>query len=352
MGQSEQISVGVVETGGMGGMHAENLHSRVAGARLAAVADLDTARAEKLTGRSGAAVYRDAVELIRDDNVEAIIVASPDPTHAPLVLECLEVEKPVLCEKPLATSADAAFEVLEAEVELERTLVRVDGLLGSPDIIEDLALLGALDEKIVIGSMNRGGLAGAVFELDDRFTGYTAEAIVAAGLDGGKMLLRIADDDPGTLPTLTACAEAVDALAARGLMAMIEPFAARRENGKAKVVLDPDATIRAIGIASALGATSAYTWLKLPVIEEMERVMAATTLPTLLLGGTRARTRGRRSRAGEVPCRSRRSGGWWQVGRCCTRATAMWPVLWTRPRPSSPKERGRGGGQRCVERAR
>ncbi len=124
-----------------------------------------------------------------------------------------------------------------------------------------------------------------MFELDDRFTGYTAEAIAAAGFEGGKMLLRIADDDPGTLPTLTACAAAVDALAARGLIAMIEPFAARRENGKVKVVLDPDPTIRAIGITSALGATSAYTWLKLPVIEEMERVMAATTLPTLLLGG-------------------------------------------------------------------
>ena len=161
----------------------------------------------------------------------------------------------------------------------------VDGLLGSPDIVDDLALLGALDEKVVIGSMNRGGLAGAVFELDDRFTGYTAEAIAAAGFEGGKMLLRIADDDPGTLPTLTACAAAVDALAARGLIAMIEPFAARRENGRVKVVLDPDPTIRAIGITSALGATSAYTWLKLPVIEEMERVMAATTLPTLLLGG-------------------------------------------------------------------
>ena len=161
----------------------------------------------------------------------------------------------------------------------------VDGLLGSPDIIDDLALLGALDEKVVIGSMNRGGLAGAVFELDDRFTSYTAEAIAVAGFEGGKMLLRIADDDPGTLPTLTACAAAVDALAARGLIAMIEPFAARRENGRVKVVLDPDPTIRAIGITSALGATSAYTWLKLPVIEEMERVMAATTLPTLLLGG-------------------------------------------------------------------
>lgn len=161
----------------------------------------------------------------------------------------------------------------------------VDGLLASPDIVDDLALLGALDDKVVIGSMNRGGLAGAVFELDDRFTGYTAEAIAAANLDGGKMLLRIAEDDPGTLPTLVACAEAVDALAGHELVAMIEPFASRRENGRVRNVLEPDPTIRAIGITSALGSTSAYTWLKLPVVDEMERVMASTTLPTLLLGG-------------------------------------------------------------------
>ena len=161
----------------------------------------------------------------------------------------------------------------------------VDGLMASPDIVDDLALLGALDGKVVVGSMNRGGLAGAVFELDDRFTGYTAGAIAAANLDGGKMLLRIADDDHDTLPTIAACAEAVDALASRGLIAMIEPFASRRENGRVKNILEPDPTIRAIGITSALGSTSAYTWLKLPVVPEMERVMAATTLPTLLLGG-------------------------------------------------------------------
>lgn len=161
----------------------------------------------------------------------------------------------------------------------------VDGIMATPDIVDDLALLGALDEKVVIGSMNRGGLAGAVFELDDRFTGYTAEGIAAANLDGGKMLLRIAGDDRDTLPTITACAAAVDALAARGLMAMIEPFASRRENGGVENILEPDPTIGAIGISSALGTTSAYTWLKLPVVPEMERVLAATTLPTLLLGG-------------------------------------------------------------------
>jgi hypothetical protein len=161
----------------------------------------------------------------------------------------------------------------------------VDGLMASPDVVEDLALLGALDDRVVIGSMNRGGLAGAVFELDDRFTGYTAEAVAAANLDGGKMLLRVADDDRDTLPTLVACAEAVSSLAARGLMAMIEPFASRLEDGKVRILLEPDPTIRVIGIVSALGSTSAYTWLKLPVVPEMERVMAATTLPTLLLGG-------------------------------------------------------------------
>jgi hypothetical protein len=161
----------------------------------------------------------------------------------------------------------------------------VDGLMASPDVVEDLALLGALDDRVVIGSMNRGGLAGAVFELDDRFTGYTAEAVAAANLDGGKMLLRIADDDRDTLPTLVACAEAVSSLAARGLMAMIEPFASRLEDGKVRILLEPDPTIRVIGIVSALGSTSAYTWLKLPVVPEMERVVAATTLPTLLLGG-------------------------------------------------------------------
>ena len=65
----------------------------------------------------------------------------------------------------------------------------VGGVLGTADVLEDLLLLGALDGKIVIGSMNRGGLAGAVFEIDDRFTGYDAAAIARMGFDGGKMLL-------------------------------------------------------------------------------------------------------------------------------------------------------------------
>lgn len=125
MDKSDRVSVGVVGTGGMGGIHAGVLQTEVANARLAAVADLDTDRAEKVAGKSGAAVFTDAEEMIRDDAVDAVVVASPDPTHAPLVKECLRLEKPVLCEKPLADSAEAALEVVEAEVELGRKLVQV-----------------------------------------------------------------------------------------------------------------------------------------------------------------------------------------------------------------------------------
>jgi len=161
----------------------------------------------------------------------------------------------------------------------------VGGVLGTADVLEDLLLLGVLDGKVVIGSMNRGGLAGTVFEIDDRFTGYDAAAITRMHFDGGKMLLRIDPGDPATAPAIQSCAHAVSALARRGRMAMIEPFLAHRVDGQLRNDLSAEAMIRAIGVASGLGGTSAYTWLKLPVVPDMARVMAATTLPALLLGG-------------------------------------------------------------------
>ncbi len=180
---------------------------------------------------------------------------------------------------------------------LERVLIclddpRVDGVMASVDVLDDLAVLpslggwSALDGKVVIGSMNRGGLLGTSFELDDRFTSYDAESLVAAGFDGGKMLLRIDDQDPGTLPTLVAVADAVSELAAAGLMAMVEPLPYARVDGRATLLRDDDALMRCVGIASALGTSSAHTWMKLPAWGDIERVMAATSMPTLLLGGT------------------------------------------------------------------
>ena len=161
----------------------------------------------------------------------------------------------------------------------------VDGVLATPDVLEDLLLMGALEGRLVVGSMNRGGLQGASFELDDRFTAYGADDLASRGLDGGKMLTRIDLEDPCTVATLESSARAVTELAQHRLMAMIEPFWSARRDGRVTNLLDPDSVIRSIHVASGLGATSAYTWLKLPVVDDLARVMDATTLPTLLLGG-------------------------------------------------------------------
>jgi DhnA family fructose-bisphosphate aldolase class Ia len=161
----------------------------------------------------------------------------------------------------------------------------VDGVLATSDILDDLLLLGALEDKVVFSSFNRGGLAGASFEFDDQMTAATPESTAAAKMNGGKMLCRIALDDPGTVATMAACAKAVDELAARGLIAMLEPFMSSRVDGKVRNDLSPDAVIKSVHIGQGLGATSAYTWMKLPVVGEMDRVMESTTLPTLLLGG-------------------------------------------------------------------
>ena len=133
------------------------------------------------------------------------------------------------------------------------------------------------------------------------------------------MLTRICLDDPGTAATLESSGLAVTALARRGLMAMVEPFlTVRREPTRVANLLDPDSVISSIHVAAGLGATSAHTWLKLPVVEEMDRVLDATTLPCLLLGGdptgdpadTLAEwdARGGRGRKRRFPAGTRRAG--------------------------------------------
>jgi len=165
----------------------------------------------------------------------------------------------------------------------------VDGVLATADILDDLLLLGALDHKVVMGSMNRGGLQGASFELDDRFTGHRPQDIERLGFDAGKLLLRVDYDDPGSLNTLESTARVIDEMAERRLPVFVEPFISRRTpEGRLRNDLSADAVTRSIAIASGLGGSSAYTWLKVPVTEnpdDMARVMETSTLPAVLLGG-------------------------------------------------------------------
>ncbi|MFF0447480.1 deoxyribose-phosphate aldolase [Streptomyces sp. NPDC004609] len=164
----------------------------------------------------------------------------------------------------------------------------VDGVLATADVLDDLLLLGALDDKAVIGSMNRGGLAGAAFELDDRFTGHRARDLHRLGFDAGKLLLRIDYQDPGSLDTLYATARAVDEMAEHRLPVFVEPFICHRVDGRLRNDLSAEAVIRSIAIASGLAGTSAYTWLKVPVTDDpddMATVMETSTLPAVILGG-------------------------------------------------------------------
>ena len=152
----------------------------------------------------------------------------------------------------------------------------VDGILASPDVLEDLLLLGALEGKLAFGSMNRGGLQGSVFEMDDRFTGFDAASIDAMRLDGGKMLCRIDPADHATVATLESCARAVTDLARRRLIAMVEPFwSTAPEAARSATTCRPTRSSGRSASPRRSASTSAYTWLKIPAVAEMERVMAA-----------------------------------------------------------------------------
>jgi DhnA family fructose-bisphosphate aldolase class Ia len=164
----------------------------------------------------------------------------------------------------------------------------VDGVLATADILEDLLLLGALENKVVMGSMNRGGLAGSSFELDDRFTGHRAQDMARLRFDAGKLLMRIDYEDAGSLSTMLSTARAIDEMAELRLPVFVEPFISRRVDGTVKNDLGAEAVTRSIAIASGLAGTSAYTWLKLPVtenVDDMAQVMETSTLPAVLLGG-------------------------------------------------------------------
>ncbi|MEJ7576778.1 MAG: hypothetical protein WKF74_07225 [Pyrinomonadaceae bacterium] len=171
----------------------------------------------------------------------------------------------------------------------------VDGVMATMDVIEDLLILhhlileagGAalLDNRLLIGSLNRGGLAGVTWEMDDPIMGASPATCTALGLDGAKLLLRICDEETGSLNTMLYCARAITEMNALGLPIFLEPLPVVRSDGGYRVVKTAEALAKIVGVASALGDSSRHLWLKLPYCENYEVVARATTLPILLLGG-------------------------------------------------------------------
>ncbi|MFJ5726906.1 Cgl0159 family (beta/alpha)8-fold protein [Streptomyces paradoxus] len=238
------------------------------------IPDLTTVRARNPEAVAEAAARRVRRPLIGDSG-RLMIVAADHPARGALGVGDRRLA--------MANRADLLERLCTA---LSRP--GVDGVLATADILEDLLLLGVLDDKVVMGSMNRGGLAGASFEMDDRFTGHRAEDIARLRFDAGKLLVRIDYDDPGSLTTLESTARAIDAMAAQRLPLFVEPFISRRVDGRVRNDLSAEAVTRSVAIASGLGGTSAYTWLKLPVTDDpddMAEVLETSTLPVVLLGG-------------------------------------------------------------------
>lgn len=171
----------------------------------------------------------------------------------------------------------------------------VDGLMATMDLIEELLILDGLvrdargpsllHDKLLIASLNRGGLASTVWELDDPITGATPASCAVWRLDGAKLLLRIGDSDAGSLKTLLASAQAINECNAARLPMFLEPLPVMKTDAGWALQKDPGPLARIAGVASALGDSSRYLWLKLPYCPGYEVVARSTSLPILLLGG-------------------------------------------------------------------
>jgi myo-inositol 2-dehydrogenase/D-chiro-inositol 1-dehydrogenase len=168
------MNVGVIGAGGMGDRHARNLHDKVVGAQVAGVFDVDLARMERVARYCGSArTYRDAYELIEDERIGAVLVASPDETHVDFVLACLREGKPVLCEKPLSNTATEARRVVEAEESLGRKLISL-GFMRRFDP-EHLGL----HETVRSGAIGRPVMFKGVHRNANVRPGFPAEAVVS-----------------------------------------------------------------------------------------------------------------------------------------------------------------------------
>src|SRR5438105_1703975 len=119
------VRTGVIGVGVMGAEHARLLSHVVSGSEVGAVFDVDAHRADAVAASCAARVVDDPMVLIKDDLVDAVLVASSDQTHEQFVLACLAAGKPVLCEKPLAPDVDGCLRIIAAEGEIGRRLVSV-----------------------------------------------------------------------------------------------------------------------------------------------------------------------------------------------------------------------------------
>jgi len=200
------VGVGVIGTGVMGSEHARLVSREIPGAHLAGVFDADAARAQ--AAAAGANLFSDPRSLIASERVGAVIVASPDATHAELALACLAAGKPVLCEKPLASTSAEALRVVEAEVALKRRLIQVGYMRRFDPGYQEMKRIkddGGIGATVLLHNVHRNVSA------PDWFTGpmavtnsFVHEIDVSRWLTGSEMVSAHVSSGPGGEPLVIA----------------------------------------------------------------------------------------------------------------------------------------------------
>jgi myo-inositol 2-dehydrogenase/D-chiro-inositol 1-dehydrogenase len=120
------LRIAVLGVGVMGADHVARITSKISGARVSVVNDCLTEKAEQIAQSvPGCRAIADPLDAIADADVDAVLLATPGPTHEKQLLACLEHGKPVLCEKPLTTDVATSLEVVKREAELGKRLIQV-----------------------------------------------------------------------------------------------------------------------------------------------------------------------------------------------------------------------------------
>jgi myo-inositol 2-dehydrogenase/D-chiro-inositol 1-dehydrogenase len=172
MSSDQTVRVGVIGTGTMGAAHVDNLARWVPGARVTHIFDVDSERAKGIAQDVGGTAAASAEALIESDDVDAVLIAAPDPLHEPLTLACLELGKPTLLEKPIASTVEGGRRVVEAEEAGGRRLVQLGFMRHF-----DPAYL-ALREAVVGGSIGHVRAAHFVHRNPHQHPTHTDESVL------------------------------------------------------------------------------------------------------------------------------------------------------------------------------
>jgi myo-inositol 2-dehydrogenase/D-chiro-inositol 1-dehydrogenase len=218
------VKIGVIGTGNIGTDHVNRLAGEISGADVVAVFDVDSARAQEVGARVGAVAHASASQVIEDAAVNAVVIASPGHLHPEQVIACIHAGKPVMCEKPLATTTQACFQVLDAEAAFGRQLVQIGFMRRYDEAygqVKSALDSGAIGEALLLHCVHRNptvppsfqefmAITDSVVHEIDTSRWLLGEEIMAVSVRSGKRSRHATGQDPQMVTMETASGVLID----------------------------------------------------------------------------------------------------------------------------------------------